>query len=474
MYKIDNCDVDVSAHDSGPVIDDGHNLARFLTEVFRREDQELFLVGGAVRDRLLDRAGSDLDFATSSHPDETARILAGLNLGRPYRIGERFGTIGLPLNGRLIEITTYRREETYALNSRKPLVRFGRSLHEDLKRRDFTVNAMALDPLTDALIDPFGGHADLERQVIRAVGEPDERFREDPLRLLRAIRFATKLTFSIEEETWQAMVRQAHSLPSISRERIRDEFSGILIGPRPVVGLTLLRDCGLLQIAVPELMELTLMPDHGPSHPLSLWDHTMRVLAAVPPSLTVRWAALLHDIAKPTTRTHEPDGRIRFFGHEELGATIARNLLLSLRYPNVLISDVSLLVETHMQIHAYSSEWSDGAVRRLMVRLGVLLSDAIALARADAAGHTESGKSVNEPRYEQLIVRIEELNRANPETLRSPLSGEDLMARYGRPPGVWIRRIKDALREEVMEGRLPPNDRERAWMLADELEASGG
>jgi poly(A) polymerase len=450
-------------HDEGFVLE--------LSRAFQARGEELYLVGGTVRDRLLGRSSPDIDLTTSARPPQVVDILEKLNLGKIYRLGEKFGTIGLLLARGNIEITTYRSAERYLPGSRKPEVRFGRSLLEDLKRRDFTANAIALDPVSGDIVDPLGGRADLDSRIIRAVGRPLDRFAEDPLRLLRAVRFAAELGFQIEPETWHAICEAGARLGLISRERIRDELTRIITGPRAVVGLTLLRDSGLLGYSVPELLELTRMADHGPRHPLSLWDHTMAVVVAAPDDVVSRWAALLHDIAKPRTRTHDLKGRPRFFHHEEKGAEIARTVLSGLRYPNQLISDVSLLIETHMQVHSYAPEWSDGAVRRLALRLGPLLPRALALARADAAGHALTGTSRNSARLDALEERVRRVGEAGAQRPESPLNGHDLMARYGRPPGPWIRKIKDHLEDDVIEGTLDPDDRDRAWEIADALVA---
>ena len=448
------------------------HLARGLAEAFRKAGEQLYLVGGAVRDALLGATDIDLDFATSARPDTSLRILAPLRLGRPYLVGERFGTIGLRIGQRTVEITTYR-AEVYDPGSRKPRVTFGASLLDDLARRDFTINAMARDPLSAEIIDPLGGRRDLEARLLRAVGDPRARFRADPLRLLRGVRFASRLGFEIESGTWRALQQTAPSLETISRERIRDEYTRILESPAPVRGLELLRDGELLAHSVRELLELTRMPDHGPHHPLSLWDHSMRVLAGVPPSLALRWAALLHDIAKPATRTHDISGRPRFFHHEEIGEQMARQILAELRYPGQIVEAVALLIQTHMQVHSYSPGWSDGAVRRLILRLGPLLPEAILLARADAAGHSLSGVSANAPKFDHLEARIEALGRDEVDALKSPLNGHDLMDRYQRPPGPWIGKIKAALEEDVLEGHLAPDDRDGAWRIADALMAAG-
>jgi poly(A) polymerase len=265
------------------------------------------------------------------------------------------------------------------------------------------------------------------------------------------------------------MKESASQLLRISRERIRDEYSRIITGPHPVEGLTLLRDSHLLEYSVPDLLELTRMPDHGPRHPLSLWDHTMRVLSHVPGELTERWAALLHDIAKPATRTADPDGRPRFFHHEEIGAQRAVEILSGLRYSNKIVEQVATLIETHMQVHSYSPEWSPGAVRRLVMRLGSLVPAALSLARADAAGHSISGQSANAGKIDLLEARIRSLGESGEPHAHSPLNGDELMAHYGRPPGPWIREIKAALEEEVIEGRLKPDDLSGAWKVADQV-----
>ncbi len=449
-------------------------LAVHLGQLFAAAGHQLFLVGGAVRDALLGHSQADLDFATDALPEATLDLLSRVEDAHPYRVGEQFGTIGARIGSRHVEITTYRSDEQYVIGSRKPSVQFGRTLQGDLTRRDFTVNAMGLNPLTGELIDPLDGRRDLLAGVLRAVGRAGERFREDPLRLLRAVRFAARLGFSIEPRTWDAMQEQATTLIEISRERIRDEYSRILTGSNVAQGLTLLRDSGLMDTSVPQLLELTRMADHGPRHPLSLWDHTLRVVQRVEPDLALRWAALLHDIAKPETRTLEPDGRIRFFHHEDRGAFAAREILVGLRYPGQLVDAVSLLVETHMQIHAYHDDWSDGAVRRLLLRLGPLMPGAIDLSRADASGHSSDGTSWNAPKFGALTRRIDELEREPVEEMRSPLSGDDLMRRFELPPGAWIRSIKDALNEEVLEGRLRPHDREAAWKLAEALAREAG
>jgi len=455
-------------NDGGPTNTDVPPEARSLALAFAERGERLTLVGGAVRDLLLGALPDELDFATSALPSVTASILRTSIEGSIYRMGEKYGTIGIQTSTLPYEITTYRSGEEYVAGSRKPSVRFGVSIDEDLSRRDFTVNAIAIDPVTGLILDPFNGRGDLRARILRAVGNPASRFREDPLRLLRAVRFAQRMNFEIAPETWAAMLDGAGAIQSISRERVRDEYSKILTGSAAVRGLTLLRDSALLTAATPGLGELLRMQDHGPHHPLSLWDHTMRVVTGVPNDLAVRWAALLHDIAKPHTREDEAGGRVRFHQHAEIGAVMAGKIFRDLRYPNTLIDEVVMLVEIHMHIHAYNSEWSDGAVRRLLLKLGDARAKALALVRADAQGHSNDGTSMNGPKFDELANRIDSLYE-EPSNYMSPLTGNDLMQRYQRPAGSWIGSVKQRLLDEVVEGRLQPDDVDGAWLIVHEM-----
>ena len=448
------------------------DLRADLGGVFAHSGYSLYLVGGALRDELLGSGHDDLDFATDARPEETAQILEALPGISLYRIGERFGTIGVAREGRTSEITTFRSAETYAPGSRKPEVQFGHTIEEDLSRRDFTINAMARGISAHGeegeLVDPYGGVDDLQRKVVKAVGQAEDRFREDPLRILRGIRFAASLGFRIEESTWAAMVLCAALLPQLARERVADEFNRIILGRTPSIGFGFLRDSGSLTFTVPQLLDLNKIPDQGPYHRYSLWEHTFRVVDGVPPDLTTRWAALLHDIAKPETMTRDADGRIRFFGHDDIGAEKAAAILNSLAASNELTGAVRLLVQTHMQLHQYTPEWSDGAVRRLCWKLGNNFDRAIELAQADARGHGENPWSRSGAA--ELRQRAMALTESLPEAT-SPLDGQELMDHYGRPPGPWIATVKDALTDLVTEGRLGPEDKDGAWTEADRLMA---
>ncbi|HET7093641.1 MAG TPA: RNA nucleotidyltransferase, partial [Thermomicrobiales bacterium] len=306
-----------------------------LGERFAAAGETLYLVGGIVRDLLLGRdLPADLDFTTSAAPEVSQRLTNAAGADSIYLVGERFGTVGAVFGGApdrvLVEITTYRREH-YPDATRFPVVRFEASLIDDLSRRDFTINAIAADALTGEIVDPFGGEADIALGVLRAVGNPDERFAEDPLRLLRAARFVAQLGFRLDWETEAAMARHAADLRRISRERIYAELTKLLVGPFADYGLDALRRAGLLAEAIPELAPLSEEAELDlrgrMNREKDLWEHTLRVVDKAPARPIVRWAALLHDAAKPHTRSVSPDGQIHFFGHERVGAGLAETLL---------------------------------------------------------------------------------------------------------------------------------------------------
>ncbi len=311
-----------------------HDMINTLAEAFHAQHKQLYIVGGTVRDVLLHREESnDEDLATDATPDEIKRIVAPTHPNAIVLVGERFGTVRLHYSHNIIEITTFRSEQ-YNPNSRKPEVCFGTVLEDDLLRRDFTINAMACHPLTGQIIDPFGGRQDLEAHVLRAVGnEPDKRFDEDPLRLLRGVRFAAQLDFTIKSETRRSIARQAVKLQKISRERIRDEMNKLLVSANPAKGLDLLVELGLMEWIVPEVLALRGVSQQALKviHTKDVYAHVLRVVERSSPRLICRWSALLHDIAKPRTRTVE-DGKVHFFGHEDVGAYMARDILKRLHF----------------------------------------------------------------------------------------------------------------------------------------------
>ncbi len=445
-----------------------------LAQAFRAQHKQLYMVGGTVRDVLLHRGQSaDADLATDAHPDEIKRLVAPTRPSAVILVGERFGTVRLHYDTNIIEITTFR-SERYNPESRKPEVCFGDSLEEDLRRRDFTINAMARDPLNGHIIDLFGGRRDLDAHILRAVGEePDKRFDEDPLRLLRAVRFAAQLDFSIEPETQRSIVRQASKLQKISRERIRDEMNKLLLSDHPDKGLNLLVELGLMEWIVPEVLELRGVSQQPTiaraPHTKDVYAHVLRVVERSAPRLTTRWSGLLHDIAKPRTRTVK-DNEVHFFGHEDIGAYMARDILKRLHFDHNFIDSVSLLVRLHMRANAYSSEWTDGAVRRLMLESGDNFADLLELSRADITSYRTDKVNRAEARVSELAERAQKLREdAQREPLKSPLDGNELMEMFHLGPGPWLRPIKEHLLGLVIDGVLSPGDKAGAAKIAREL-----
>ncbi len=449
-------------------MDTGELLLR-LHRAFEAAGKQLHLVGGSVRDLLLGRPRQDLDLATDARPEETKAILKSLNPAGLYTVGEKFGTIGALFDGHRVEVTTFRSEH-YTPGSRKPEVDFGTSLEGDLSRRDFTINAMARNLKTGEIIDPFGGLKDLEAKIIRAVGDPDTRFAEDPLRLLRAVRFAAELGFTIEPKTAEAIRRQAHRLQEVSRERIAEELNRILLSERPALGIRLLVDLGLMAYIIPEVLEMLGMPQDKGRYK-DVFTHTLAVVESVPPTPVLRWAALLHDIGKPRTISFE-NGEVSFIGHELVGEQLAREILRRLRFDNKTIQKVAKLVRMHLRPNQYAPDWTDSAVRRLVREAGDELEELLTLSRADVTTSRPARRRAARTRVDELERRIKELaERERTEALKSPLDGHDLMALFGLGPGPWIRPIKDYLQELVIEGELAPDDKETARELARKFAA---
>ncbi len=485
--------------------------AEALARAFAEAGHQLYAVGGSVRDELLGRPVHDLDLTTDALPEEIKRLARRVQPDAIYDVGARFGTIGLvfrlprapALDGKppaspagrdrgaglpeergteapaapaapeteqhVIEITTFRTER-YLDGTRRPEVAFGTTLEEDLARRDFTINAMARDLLTGELHDPFGGVADLHRRLIRAVGDPNERFREDPLRLLRAVRLAAQLGFEIEPETRKAIAANAGALERISRERIADELNKLLLSPRPADGLRLATDLGLMAYAIPEVLPMR-GTSQRPMHHKDVFEHTLGVLQHVPPQPVLRWAALLHDIGKPATKSVQ-EGAVHFFGHEEVGERIARRILQRLHFDHKFIERVCKLVRMHLRINAYDPSWTDSAVRRLIREVGDDLDDLIALSRADVTSYRTERVRAAAQRADAFEQRCRELlAREDVAKLRSPLDGNELMALFSRPPGPWIRPVKDYLLGLVLEGTLGQDEKERAIELAKQFMA---
>jgi poly(A) polymerase len=449
-----------------------------LAAAFARYDKCIYLVGGIVRDRFLGRASADYDFTTDAEPGSTKRILREVS-ENVFQPGEKYGTISATIEGHEVQVTTFRGDR-YAPGSRKPDVWYGVSLEEDLARRDFTINAMALrvEGLDDAmatgsstaalleeLVDPFQGMHDLEQRLIRAVGVPSERFAEDPLRLLRAVRQATQLGFTIEPATADAIREGARGLETISRERVGQEMEKLLLAAGPSSGIRLLADLGLLPYTIPELLPMVEMQQQPGRRHKDVFAHVMQVLDKTPATRELRWAGLLHDVAKPETM-RVVDGEVHFFGHEVIGARIAEKVMTRLKYDHILVETVTALVGQHMRINTYS-DWTDGAVRRFMREAGPQLDNLFALSRADITSHRFERVRAVLKTVDALEARCRQLEEdAEIAKMHSPLDGVALMALTGCPPGRWIARVKDFLLDLVLDGDLDMDDTETGEALA--------
>lgn len=304
------------------------------------------MVGGSVRDTLLGREPNDFDFATPLTPDKIEDVVEHAGM-RTYTAGRRFGTIGFKIGDRMVEITTFRLE-TYTPGTRKPAVEFVDDITHDLSRRDFTINAMAMRP-DGSLVDPFNGQADLRQQLIRTVNKPYERYNEDPLRMLRAARFAAQLNFDVEQQTEHQALKKAHKILEVSKERWVQELDKLLLSPYPERGLDFLARTHLITFMIPELAIQVGYDQDSPYHQLNLWDHTLKTVSLTPKDLTLRWAALFHDIGKPYVRTKNRHGYSNYVYHELVGAELVRKIGQYLKWPTQRTMTVSQLVKDHLE-----------------------------------------------------------------------------------------------------------------------------
>lgn len=431
-----------------------------LAKLFKVAGFKLALVGGPVRDAILGRLGNDLDFTTDAHPKDSEKILKKW-ADSVWDIGAAFGTVAGKKGQITVEITTYR-SESYDPNSRKPDVEFGKSIEADLARRDFTINAMALELTTDepTFIDLFNGVVDLQKKLIRTPGKPEDSFSDDPLRMMRVARFMSQLNFAVDQSVVVAIKSMAARLEIISAERIRDEFIKIIMSPAPRLGITLLVETGLADYFLPEVPKLKLEIDEHHHHK-DVYEHSLTVLEQAialedrlaGPNLTLRLAALLHDIGKPKTKQLIAGGGVSFHHHEVVGARMSKERMKKLRFDNQLINDVSQLVFLHLRFHGYgSSEWTDSAVRRYVRDAGELLTHLHLLTRADCTTRNKKKAEGLAKTYDQLEERIqllmqqEELNKIRPD-----LSGDQIMAILEIKPSPTVGEAYDFLLELRLE-----------------------
>ena len=435
-------------------------LASSLAQSFAAQGFRLALVGGPVRDALLGRLGNDLDFTTDARPEVTKKILQGW-AENVWDTGIEFGTVAGKRGDTTVEVTTYR-TESYDPDSRKPEVEYGDSIEGDLSRRDFTVNSMALELTTKTpeFIDPFNGLEDLAKRVLRTPAKAENSFSDDPLRMMRAARFASQLDFEIAPDVLQAMKDMSGRISIISAERIRDEFTKMLMSKNPRTGITILVETGLAEIVLPEIPKLRLEIDEHHHHK-DVYEHSITVLEQAishedrlgGPNLIIRLAALLHDIGKPKTRSLIPGGGVSFHHHEIVGARLTKSRLKALRFDGDTIEQVETLVALHLRFHGYGDgEWTDSAVRRYVRDAGDLLVHLHVLTRADCTTRNAKKAERLAKTYDGLEARIaklmeeEELSRIRPD-----LDGAQVMKLLNIKPSAAVGKALDYLLELRLE-----------------------
>jgi poly(A) polymerase len=427
--------------------------AAALGEIFARHGHQLAIVGGSVRDVFLRRRSTDLDLTTDARPERVLEI-TGDWADSTWPAGVAFGTVGLRKGTATIEITTYRSEE-YDPGSRKPAVSFGRTLEGDLARRDFTINAMAARLPSFEIVDLFGGLADLRGKMLRTPGRPGESLSDDPLRTLRAARFAAQLGFTVADDLAAAMTEFAPRLDIVSAERISAELTKLMLAPAPALGIALLTGTGVAEHVLPEVPRLQLEADEHYRHK-DVYQHSLTVLDqaigleeryGLEQDLVLRLAALLHDIGKPKTRSLLPGGRVAFHHHEVIGARMAKARLTALRFPGAVVADVSKLIELHLRFHGYGTgEWTDSAVRRYVADAGPLLTRLHALTRADCTTRNKAKAQRLARTYDDLERRIAVLAEDEElASLRPDLDGNEIMRILGIGPGRQVGQARQFL-----------------------------
>ena len=431
------------------------DVLRDLGRLFADNGHELYLVGGSVRDRALGRVSPDLDFTTSARPTQMQKFL------RPWAdalwdTGIEFGTIGVGKGPDRLEITTFR-ADTYDQVSRNPEVRFGDNLADDLVRRDFTVNAMAVRVTADGpteFLDPLGGLAALRAGVLDTPSAPEVSFGDDPLRMLRAARFVSQLGFTVAPRVRRAMEEMAPQLGRITVERVAAELDKLLLGDDPVAGVDLMVQTGLGEVVLPEIGAMRMAIDEHHQHK-DVYQHSLTVLRQAieleegPPDLVLRWAALLHDIGKPPTRRHEPDGGVSFHHHEVVGAKMTRKRMRALKYSKQMVDDVSQLVYLHLRFHGYGDgKWTDSAVRRYVTDAGPLVDRLHKLVRADCTTRNKRRAARLQANYDDLEHRIHELAaKEDLARVRPDLDGNEIMRILEIPAGPQVGRAWNHLKE---------------------------
>ena len=433
----------------------GHVL-REIGGRFAIAGHQLYLVGGSVRDAVLGRLTTDLDFTTDARPEDVQRIV------RPWAdalwdTGIEYGTVGVGKAGHRLEITTFR-ADSYDQVSRNPQVRFGDSLEDDLVRRDFTANAMAVRITADGpgeFLDPLGGLAAVRQRILDTPAAPEMSFGDDPLRMLRAARFVSQLEFGVADRVRRAIAEMAPQLGRITVERVAAELDKMLLGADPVAGIELMVDTGMGEVVLPEVGGMQMAIDEHHQHK-DVYQHSLTVLRQAieleepgQKDLELRWAALLHDIGKPATRRHESDGGVSFHHHEVVGAKMVRKRMRTLKYSNQMVDDVSQLVYLHLRFHGYGDgKWTDSAVRRYVTDAGPLLPRLHKLVRADCTTRNKRRAATLRTNYGGLEARITELAaKEDLARVRPDLDGNEIMELLGIPAGRQVGEAWNFLKE---------------------------
>jgi len=450
------------------------DVLRELGALFAAAGHELYLVGGSVRDAVLQRLSSDLDFATDARPDQLQKLL------RPWAdalwdIGIEFGTVGAEKNHQRLEITTFRADR-YDRVSRNPQVAFGNSIDDDLVRRDFTVNAMAVRVTATGaaeFVDPLGGLAAVRVGVLDTPAKPSDSFGDDPLRMLRAARFVSQLGFAVAPRVRAAIEDMAPELGRITAERVAAELDKLLLGDDPVAGIDLMVQTGMGDVVLPDVGGMRMAIDEHHQHK-DVYQHSLTVLRQAValeddgPDLVLRWSALLHDIGKPATRRHEADGGVSFHHHEVVGAKMVRKRLRALKYSKQMVDDISQLVYLHLRFHGYGGgKWTDSAVRRYITDAGPLLPRLHKLVRADCTTRNKRRAARLQANYDQLEARIDELAaQEDLARVRPDLDGNQIMQLLDIPAGPQVGEAWRYLKELRLDRGPLTDDEARAELLA--------
>ena len=450
-------------------------VLRELGSAFDAAGHELFLVGGSVRDAVLGRLNSpDLDFTTDARPDQVQQAVRGW-ADAIWDTGIEYGTVGVGKDGYRLEITTFRADR-YDQVSRNPEVRFGDRLDDDLVRRDFTVNAMAVRTTSGGpgeFLDPLGGLTALRARVLDTPASPEVSFGDDPLRMLRAARFVSQLGFTVAPRVRAAIEEMAPQLSRVSAERVAAELDKLLLGDDPVAGIDLLVQTGMGEVVLPEVGGMQMAIDEHHQHK-DVYQHSLTVLRQAigledgDPDLVLRWAALLHDIGKPATRRHEPDGGVSFHHHEVVGAKMARKRMRGLKYSKQMIDDVSQLVYLHLRFHGYGDgKWTDSAVRRYVTDAGPLLPRLHKLVRADCTTRNKRRAARLQAAYDKLETRIAELAaQEDLDRVRPDLDGNEIMRLLDIPAGPLVGEAWRFLKELRLDRGPMSNEEATAELLA--------